>query len=269
MDIVTHNRMAWNKAAEQGSRWATPHSPATIEAALNGAWEINLCGDKSVPKDWFGPLKGMKVLCLASGGGQQAPLLAAAGASVTSFDNSDEQLAKDKLVADRDSLDLRIVQGDMADLSVFDDESFDLIYHPVSNHCIPDVTPVWRECFRVLRWNGRLLSGFLNPAFFLFDHVEAAGAEALHVKYSLPYSDLTSISAEEREKFIKAGDSLEFGHSLEDLVGGQIGAGFSIIGFQEGAHEGSGSKQIDQYFPRYIATLARKFRIGRIGRGNE
>ena len=55
------------------------------------------------------------VLCLASAGGQQAPIFAAAGAMVTSFDNSPVQLAKDELVADRDGLDIHLVQGDMAD----------------------------------------------------------------------------------------------------------------------------------------------------------
>ena len=40
-----------------------------------------------MPADWFGDLAGAPVLCLASGGGQQGPLLAAAGARVTVFDN--------------------------------------------------------------------------------------------------------------------------------------------------------------------------------------
>src|SRR5690606_7312110 len=114
------------------------------------------------PKQWFGTLKGKDVLCLASGGGQQVPILAAAGGRVTSFDNSEEQLSRDRAVAEREGLGVETVQGDMADLSVFPDASFDLVFHPASNLFIPDVNPVWRECFRVLRPGGRLLSGFLN-----------------------------------------------------------------------------------------------------------
>jgi 2-polyprenyl-3-methyl-5-hydroxy-6-metoxy-1,4-benzoquinol methylase len=56
-------------------------------------------------------------LCLASGGGQQAPILAAAGASVTVFDASDAQLGSDRAVATRHGLDVTTVKGFMDDLS--------------------------------------------------------------------------------------------------------------------------------------------------------
>ena len=260
MDVVAHNRIAWNKESAEGGRWCIPHSLETIEAARNGEWEIRLGPNKQVPKGWFGALKGRKVLCLASGGGQQAPLLAAAGASVTSFDNSDEQLAKDKLVADRDSLDLRIVQGDMADLSVFGDESFDLVFHSVSNLFVVDVEPVWCECFRVLRWNGRLLSGFMNPAFFLFNHANAERSGILQVEYSLPFSELTSLSDEERERVTADGEPFEFGHCLDDQIGGQLAAGFLISGFYEDSCHDE-SMLFNQYSPTYISTLAIKVRI--------
>ena len=90
----------------------------------------------------------------------QGPILAAAGADVTVFDNSPLMLATDRSVAARDSLQIRTVEGDMADLSQFSDSSFDLIVHPVSNTFVPDVRPVWKEAFRVLRQDGALLSGF-------------------------------------------------------------------------------------------------------------
>jgi hypothetical protein len=54
-------------------------------------------------------LAGIEVLCLASGGGQQGPILAAAGAKVTVFDNSANQLVQDRLVADRDGLTIETV----------------------------------------------------------------------------------------------------------------------------------------------------------------
>ena len=47
-----------------------------------------------MPRDWFGVLAGARVLALASSGGQQAPLLAAAGAIVTVHDLSAAQLPK-------------------------------------------------------------------------------------------------------------------------------------------------------------------------------
>ena len=78
-----------------------------------------LTNTKPVPRPWFSDLEGIDVLCLASGGGQQAPIFAAAGANVTVLDNSPRQLAQDRFVAERDSLDLKTVEGDMADLSMF------------------------------------------------------------------------------------------------------------------------------------------------------
>ena len=104
MNTVSYNRDAWNKQSKAGSNWSLPVDSETIRSARAGSWSVILTPNKAVPRDWFGDLKGRKVLCLAAGGGQQAPVLAAAGASVVSLDNSDEQLAKDKLKPDSSSV---------------------------------------------------------------------------------------------------------------------------------------------------------------------
>src|SRR5512137_2653648 len=168
-DLRAYNSAAWDKAVERQSEWTIPVSPALIAAARGGEWQIVLTPTKPVPAGWFPPLAGADVLCLASGGGQQGPILAAAGAHVTVFDNSPRQLAQDRLVAEREGLAIRTVEGDMADLSAFDDASFDLIVHPVSNIFAQDVLPVWREAYRVLRPGGVLLAGFSNPINYIFD----------------------------------------------------------------------------------------------------
>ena len=158
--IVEYNRTAWNREVEIGNIWTVPVGSEVVEAARRGEWQIVLTPTKPVPADWYPqPLQGKEVLCLASGGGQQGPILAAAGARVTVFDNSDRQLASDRMVAERDGLEIHTVQGDMADLSAFADESFDLIVHPVSNTFAPDILPVWREAYRVLRHGGILIAG--------------------------------------------------------------------------------------------------------------
>lgn len=105
---------------------------------------------KPVPKVWFPDLQGKKVLCLASGGGQQGPILAAAGADVTVLDFSKSQLEQDDLGAKRDKLSSRTVLGSMTDLSIFAMDSFDLIVHPISNLYVPEIQPVWQEASRVL-----------------------------------------------------------------------------------------------------------------------
>ena len=127
MDIRDYNRKAWNREVERGNRWTVPVSPDIVAGAKNGIWDIILTPSKPVPRSWFPDLRGLEVLCLASGGGQQGPIMAAAGANVTVLDNSPEQLNQDRLVAERDSLTITTVEGDMADLYMFPDESFGLI----------------------------------------------------------------------------------------------------------------------------------------------
>ena len=133
MDFVKHNQVAWYIQSNRAENpWVKPVSRDEIAGTGAGNWQVILRPTKPVPKEWFGDIRGKELLGLASGGGQQVPLFAAAGAQVTSFDNSSAQLAKDEYVALRDGLDIAYEQGDMA-LSRFDDESFDLIFHPVSN----------------------------------------------------------------------------------------------------------------------------------------
>ena len=257
MDVTQHNREAWNRHAKSGSRWSVPVAAEEIARAREGDWKVILTPNKAVPADWFGDIAGQDVLGLASGGGQQVPLLAAAGATVTSFDNSDEQLARDKLVADREGLDVRIVQGDMADLSVFDDASFDLIFHPVANVFAPDLTPIWQECARVLKPGGRLLTGFMNPTFFWFDHEACEKSGEWVVKYPLPFSELTSLPPERVAKLVESNEILEFGHSLDAQIGGQLRAGMVVTELYEDDWSDEATP-LNKYGPTYIATLAQK-----------
>jgi SAM-dependent methyltransferase len=254
MDIREYNRKAWDKEVERGNEWTVPVSPEKIAAARRGEWRVDLTETLAVPREWFPALEGLEVLCLASGGGQQAPILAAAGARVTVFDNSPKQLERDRFVAEREGLELRTVEGDMRDLSVFADESFDLVFHPCSNLFVSEVRPVWNEAFRVLRRGGTLLSGFLNPVVFIFDR-ELSDRGVLEVRHKLPYSDLTSLTEEERSRAVARGDPFEFGHTLTDQIGGQLDAGFLIKGFYEDYHR---HLMIAKYTPTYIATRAIK-----------
>ncbi|HTK99864.1 MAG TPA: class I SAM-dependent methyltransferase [Pseudomonadales bacterium] len=258
MDHLEHNRRAWNRDSVAGGRWSVPVSEDVIESARRGDWQVILTPDKPVPSDWFGALSGAHVLCLASSGGQQAPILAAAGANVVSFDLSEEQLARDMEVAMRDGLALRYVRGDMADLSAFRDASFDLIFHAVSNVFVPDLRPVWRECHRVLRPGGALLAGFMNPAYFLFDHDEAERSGMLVAKHRLPYSEAGAAASplsDARRGQIANGDALEFGHSLQAQIGDLLAAGFHLTALYEDHWTGA-STPLDALMPTSIAIRA-------------
>jgi SAM-dependent methyltransferase len=234
MGFLEHNRAAWNRQSREGGPWTTPVSSRVIEEARQGRWAVLLTPTRSVPRDWLGEVRGMRILCLASGGGQQAPVLAAAGASVVSFDLSDEQLARDREVAEREGLDLDCMRGNMSDLRVLQDAGFDLVFNPVSSVFIPDLRPLWRESYRVLKPGGTLLTGFMNPSFFLFDHDEAADTGTLVARHRLPYAETDpELLPPSRRRAIHSGEAMEFSHSLEAQIGGQLEAGFIIVGFYE------------------------------------
>ena len=254
MDILGYNRRAWDGLVDKQDKWTVPVSPEITQAARNGRWSIILTPHKAVPVEWFPPIRGLKTLCLAGGGGQQGPLLAAAGAKVTVFDNSPKQLAQDRLVADRDGLVIETVQGDMRDLSQFAADTFGLVVHPCSNCFVPEVRPVWREIHRVLRPNGILLAGFINPGMFIFDEKQADQGE-LKVRHSLPYSDLTSLPEEERHARMENGEPLIFSHSLEDLIAGQLDAGLILTGLYEDDWPGH---VLSRHMPGFIATRSIK-----------
>lgn len=255
MDIRSHNREAWNKYVTTGNQWSIPVSPEEIERARRGDWSLVLTPTIPVPKDWYPDFAGKEVLCLASGGGQQAPILAAAGGIVTTLDNSPLQLAQDQLVAKREWLTIGAVEGDMRDLSMFADETFTLIFHPVSNTFVPNIEPVWREAFRVLKPGGVLLSGMVNPILYIFDWEKIDQEGILEVRYSLPYSDIDSLPKDQLQKRIEEGSAMEFSHTLETQIGGQIKAGFLIAGFYEDVDPG---ELITQFTPTFFATKAIK-----------
>ncbi len=253
IDIRAFNRAAWNRQVEDGNRWSLPVDPETIAQARQGQFSILLTEQKPVPAEWFPPLKGADVLCLASGGGQQAPILAAAGANVTVLDNSPLQLGRDKEVAEREGLSMQIIEGDAANLGIFPENSFDLVFNPVSTVFMPDVRPVWREAFRVLKPGGVLLAGVMNPVFYLFEWGEHESI--LVVRHKIPYSDVESLHHATLKRYERQGLPLEFGHSLADLLGGQVEVGFHITGFYEDYME---DEELSEYHPVYIATRAMK-----------
>ena len=255
IDPIAHNRAAWDRQVAAANEWTQPVSSDDIERARAGDWSVVLIGHEPVPREWFpGSLGGVDILALASGGGQQGPIFAAAGAYVTVFDNSPAQLEQDRMVADRDGLAIATAQGDMRDLSAFGDGSFDIVFHPVSNLFVPDVRPMWRECFRVLRPGGLLLAGFVNPDLFIFDREAEEERGELVVRHALPYADLTHLDEEERARVIDDGP-LEWSHSLTDQIGGQLDAGFLLTALVEAPHHASSTAK---YMPGYIATRAIK-----------
>lgn len=258
INTLIHNEAAWDYQALLQLDWSKPVSSELIEAAKKGQWDIHIT-KKSVPDSWLPKnIQGKDVLCLASAGGQQAPVLAAAGANVTVFDISEKQLEQDRYAARRNNLSLKTIQGDMCELKGVDDFSFDYIIHPISNLYVSNLKPVWEECYRVLRANGILLASFYNPIIFVFDrNKELEEQGLLSPKYPLPYADINALSQEMLDEKIKNKEAFVFGHSLSSQINGQLEAGFLLSGFYEDEHP-SPRFLIEKYLPTMIATRAIK-----------
>jgi len=254
-DVRRINQAGWDRRVEEGDVWTLPVSSEAVDRARRGEWTVVLTPNKPVPRDWFGDIVGRKILCLASGGGQQGPILSAAGARVTVFDASPRQLAQDDMVARRDGLSLVTRHGFMHDLSPFADGSFDLIFHPVSNSYAPEIEPVWRECFRVLKPSGALLAAFMNPIVYVFD-AEAEARGEFVVRHPLPFADVVDRPADELERTIARDHTVEFSHSFDAQIGGQLRAGFVLTALYEDVDRGPPETGRSLYFPTCMATRA-------------
>ena len=210
---------------EAGWVWGVPIDHETYVRATQGDWDVVLTPTKKVPHDWFGSLRGKKVLGLASGGGQQMPIFAALGADCTVFDYSERQLASERAVAAREGYAIRIVRGDMTQPLPFEDEEFDLIFHPVSNCYVREVKPIWKECRRVLKPGGILLAGVDNSINYIVDETEE------RIVNRLPFDPIADPA--QRAMLESADDGMQFSHTLEEQINGQLEAGFTLLALYE------------------------------------
>jgi SAM-dependent methyltransferase len=259
MDSYTINKTAWSHAVADGTNpYTHVVTPAQVAAAHQGRWSVYVSDCTPLPTDWFPPLDGLPVLCLASGGGQQGPILAAVGADVTVLDASPQQLVQDRFVATRDGLDIRLVEGDMADLSAFDDASFALIVNPPSTMFVPDVAPVWRACYRVLQPGGVLITGFMNPDEFVFDADALDNEGVFVVKHALPYVEAATLDPDTLAERLRTHAMFHYSHTLEAHLGGLTAAGFVVTGFYEDRRPEADGNPIRHVMPSYYVVRAQK-----------
>ena len=204
----------------EGWEWGKPIDHETYVRATQGDWHILLTPTKPVPRAWYPPLQDADVLGLASGGGQQMPILTAAGARCTVLDYSPAQLESERLVAEREGYDITIVRADMTRPLPFADASFDLVVNPVSLCYVREVEPIWREVARVLRPGGVLLTGLDTGLNYVVDEAEERIVRGLPFD---PLADPALMAELEADD-----DGVQFSHTLDELLGGLLRSGFVI-----------------------------------------
>ncbi len=245
-DYAFLNSEAWDQWVADGIPWGVPISPEEFARAKAGALEMHLGAMRHIPREWFPPLSGASVLCLAGGGGQQAPVLAAHGADVTVFDNSARQLQTEGAVAAREGYEIRLIKGDMARRLPFGDGAFDLVVHTISNCYVENVYHVWREAHRVLKKNGVLVSAMDIGINFLFNDYGS-----LKVENRLPFNPLRDGTA------VSTDDGIQFSHSLAEQIGGQLRAGFRLTDVLDD-YDATGEDRLGEHAPLFIMTRAVK-----------
>lgn len=242
------NSKFFDKWVEEGWEWGQPISHEVFEKAKKNEWLVLLTPTKPVPKEWFCEMENAEILGLASGGGQQMPIFTALGAKCTVLDYSDKQLLSEIEVARRENYEIKTVKADMTNPLPFDDESFDLIFHPVSNCYIEDVIPVWKECYRVLKKGGILLAGLDNGTNFIFDDEETM------LTNKLPFNPLKD--KELYELSMKNDWGIQFSHTIEEQIAGQIKAGFVLTDIYQ---DTNGVGRLHEFnVPTFYATRAIK-----------
>ena len=219
MSSLDQNRAAWNRLAETGSRFARV---ATDEECTRPLHTLDSRG--WLPES----VRGLDVLCLASGGGWQSVLYACAGANVTVVDLSPEMLRLDAREAERRQLAIRTVEASMDDLSVLSDGSFDLVHQPVSTCYVPDVGRVYREVARVLRDGGLYISQHKQPTSMQISHRDEHNRYVIGVEYyhagALPRVE---------DQSYRENGAAEYLHRWEELVGELCRNGFVLEDLRE------------------------------------
>jgi len=242
--VIKQNQVCWDKLSQKDVPFSRPKFDLTLTKAKS--W---------LHKEIYNweSLEGKKVLCLASGGGQQGIAFALMGAEVTVVDFSAEQLKKDKQVAQRFNKSIRLVQTDMQDLSMLNDSEFDLVFQPYSINFIPKVDEVFNEVARVLKPNGIYDLMFHNP--FVHGSWKDANVGSKWEQSELwrgkgypiwqPYEDSYPIqtvdpnwnfnNSLEEAVIMKAPQ--QFKHTLSTMVNGLITRGLEVLNIKEAIGE--------------------------------
>lgn len=240
-ELLRRNRAEWDENVAEGYEYTRPWlhlTPDLVRAFAAGEWSgfHSPCGPidypmlKTIRAALYGDMHGKRVLCLASGGGQQSAVFALLGADVTVVDLSPEQLKNDQLAAQHYGYSVRTVEASMTDLGAFPAEAFDIVYQPISICFVPDVRAVYDQVYRVLRSGGLYSVALHNPATYVVDFDGGVdGWDGVGFRIATPYrGGPIRMDENGRETMDRGEPTGEFRHLFIDGFCQLTQAGFSI-----------------------------------------
>jgi ubiquinone/menaquinone biosynthesis C-methylase UbiE len=245
-----YNQSAWDERVRNKRLYTRP---ATEEDFVDPLKAMDPCG-------WLGGnVRGKRLLCLASGGGRQSALYAAAGAEVTVVDLSGEMLELDREVAKKRGLYIRIVQTSMDDLSLLADASFEVVVQPVSTCYVPDLVAVYREVARVTSPGGLYISQHKQPGSLQSDVVASDRGYVVNTPYYMN-GPLPPVIG---NYYHRESDTIEYLHTWESLIGSLCKSGFVVEDLMEPRHgkptaEKGSFAHRSAYLPPFVKIKARR-----------
>jgi SAM-dependent methyltransferase len=226
-DVAAHNQRMWDRLSAAGIPYTRPQGTPPKTAA----------GKRKFldPNDRLAglPIKGQRVLALAGGGGWHPVLFAELGADTTVLDISARQLKTVRELARARDVKVRLLQGDMRDLSAFADGSFDIVWHSHSIVFVPDAARVIAEVGRVLAPGGVYRASTMHPVTLRMYGTWTGTGWRFRQSYfedgAIPFDDPTW---EFKDVKVEA-PTLEYGHRISDLINACADSGLMVDGFWE------------------------------------
>ncbi len=260
--VGEHNQRMWDRLAFAG----IPYTRAEGKPPRDARGKRRFLDGLTYGRIKGIPLDGKRVLSLAGGGGWDPILFAELGAETTLFDLSPRQLATVRTLARERGTKLRLVQGDMRDLSRFRDGEFDLVYHHHSLVFVPDAARVIREVARVLAPGGTYVFSTMHPVTLrMYETWTGTGWG-----FKQRYFDSGPVPA--KSPTWEFGDvkvdapTLEYGHRFSDLVNACVRAKLVVDGLWEWSPGDAGGPvgsddDLERQLPAYVAIRARRLGV--------
>jgi len=261
--VAEHNLRMWDRLAAAGIPYTRPQGTPPNDARAKRRFLDRLTDGRIKDLE----LKSKRVLSLAGGGGWDPVLFAELGAETTLFDLSPRQLATVRALAKERGTKLRVLQGDMRDLSRFRDGEFDLVYHHHSIVFVPDAARVIAEVARVVAPGGTYVFSTMHPVTLRMYETWTGTGWGFKQRYfedgPVPVKSATWEFGDVRVD----APTLEYGHRISDLVNACVRAKLVVDGLWEwspgtaGGDPGS-DDELEAYLPAFIAIRARRLHVG-------